>query len=63
MCWPVGKLIQNEGKILVLGIKCSKKEFSMCYLVNNPAGKVSSIEFECILRMAMKTEERQALMI
>ncbi len=35
----------------------------MCYLVNKPAGKVSSIEFECILRMTMKTEERQALMI
>jgi hypothetical protein len=54
MCWTVDKLIQNEGKILVLGLKRSKKEFSMyAYYLFQNQGEKSGLEFECVLRMTV----------
>jgi hypothetical protein len=44
-------------------LNAPKKELSMFYLVNEPRGKVRSIEFECVLRITMESEKRKALMI
>ncbi len=46
-----------KDRYLYLGLNALNKEISMCYLVNKPGGKVRSIEFECVLRMTLESEE------